>query len=125
MLITPPPYFNNFVSVFEVFRKRGLTLNPAKCQLATNEEQFRGRIINKNGVKFQPRQYEALTNMSAPTTIGALMELVHGANWMRTEISNSSLLISPLQDLLEANYSQHGTRKNIRLFNCPIAAWKD
>ena len=67
-------------SVFEVCKEKGLKLNPSKCQLVTNEVQFCGRIINKKGTKFHPRQYEALTNMSMSTTVGALMELVHGAN---------------------------------------------
>lgn len=74
--------------VFEVCKAKGLKLNPAKCQLVTNEVQFCRRTINKHGVKFHPRQYETLANMSVPTTIGALMELVHGANWMRTAIPN-------------------------------------
>ena len=112
-------------SVFEVCQDRGLKLNPTKCQLITNEVQFCGRIINKEGVKFHPRQYAALTNMSAPTTVGALMELVHGANWMRTAIPNFSQLIAPLHDLLETNYSNHRTRKKTRLTNRPISAWGD
>lgn len=112
-------------AVFEVCRDRGLKLNPAKCNLITDEVQFCGRIINKKGVRFHPRQYEALTNMSAPTTIGALMELVHGANWMRSAIPLFSKLIAPLHDLLEKNYTLHRTRKKNRLMNRPISAWED
>lgn len=67
-------------AVFEICQEKGLKLNPAKCKLTTNEVQFCGRIINKHGVKFHPRQYEALTEMSPPTIVGALMELVHGTN---------------------------------------------
>lgn len=112
-------------SVFEVCKSKGLKLNPVKCQVITDEVHFCGRIINKRGVKFHPRQYEALTNMTAPTTVGALMELVHGANWMRTAIPNFSQLISPLHDLLELNYAKHNTRKKTRLVNRPISAWGD
>ena len=110
-------------SVFEVCKQRGLKLNPVKCQLVTKEVQFWGRTINQKSIKFHPRQYEALTNMSMPTTIGALMELVHGANWMRTAIPNFSQLILPLHELHEANYTKHGTRKKNRIPNSSISAW--
>ncbi len=112
-------------AVFEVCKTSGLKLNPAKCQLVTNEVQFCGRTINKKGVKFNPRQYEALINMTAPTTVGGLMELVYGANWMRTAIPKFSQLIAPLQSLLESNYAKHNTRKKVRLINRPISAWGD
>lgn len=61
--------------------------------------------------------------MQAPTTVSALMELVHGANWMRTAIPNFSVLIAPLHDLLEANYTLRKTRKKSRLANRPLSAW--
>lgn len=110
-------------SVFEICRQRGLKLNPEKCQLLTDIVQFCGRIINKDGFKFHPRQYEALTNMQPPTTIGALMELVHSANCMRNAIPSFSKQIAPLHDLLEENYSKQGTRKKTRLVNRPISSW--
>lgn len=110
-------------SVFEICNTKGLKLNPTKCDLVTYSVQFCGRIINKDGVKFHPRQYEALTSMVEPTTVGALMELVHGANWMRTAIPNFSKLISPLHELLENNYTLYKSRKKVRLLNRPISAW--
>lgn len=112
-------------AVFTVCKEKGLKLNPKKCQLVTQEVQFCGRIINKDGVQFHPRQYEALINMQTPKTVGALMELVHGANWMRTALPGFSKLISPLQVLLESNYVLNKTRKKIRLANRPISAWGD
>lgn len=78
------------------------------------EVQFCGRIINEDGVKFHPRQYEALVNMQAPTTVGALMELVNCANWMGTAIPSFSELIAPLHKLLESNYTINKTRKKNR-----------
>lgn len=61
--------------------------------------------------------------MTALTTIGALMELVHGTNWMRTAIPNISQPISSAHDLLKAFYTKHGTQKSFRLVNRPISAW--
>ncbi len=63
--------------------------------------------------------------MEAPTTVGALMELVHGANCMRTAITRFSELIEPLQNLLEAQYSFYNSRKKSRVCNRPLSAWED
>lgn len=111
-------------TVFTVCQEKGLKLNPIKCDLATLEVLFCGRVINKDGVKFKPQQYDALTNMQAPTTVGDLMELVHGEKWMITAIRNFSQLIAPLHDLIEANYTLHGTCKKTRLMNRPVPTWR-
>ena len=111
--------------VFKICLERGLKLHPSKCELVTNKVQFCGRIIDAKGIRFNPRQYEALTSMAAPTTVGALMELVHGANWMRTAIPTFNNLIQPLQDLLEGMYKKFGTRKKSRIANRPISEWED
>jgi len=89
--------------------------DPNKCQLIAKTVQFCGRLIDSDGVKFNPRNYEALTTMSEPTTVGSLMQLVHGANWMRSAIPKFSQLIKPLHDLLEGEYTLHKSRKKSRL----------
>ena len=123
--VDPTSLLEKLRLVFGVCRVRGLKLNPEKCQLITQEVQFCGRTINKNGIKFHPRQYDALTNMSTPRTIGALIELVHGSNWMRSAIPKFAELIAPLHELLEKNYSKEKTRKKTRIANRPISAWRD
>ena len=112
-------------SVFEVCRQRRMKLNPVKCELVAQKVQFCGRLVDSKGVKFNPRHYEALTAMEAPRTVGALMELVHGANWMRTAISRFSELIKPLHDLLESQYILLKSRKKSRICNRPLSAWGD
>lgn len=42
-------------TVFTICREKGLNLNPIKCDLVALEVPFCGRVINKDGVKFQPR----------------------------------------------------------------------
>ncbi len=48
--------------------------------------------------------------IEARATVGALMELEQGANWMRTAIPGFWELIEPLPNLLESQYSIHKTR---------------
>lgn len=67
-----------------------------------------------------------LCNMKpSPTTVGALMELVHRDNWMRTAIPKFSQLITPLHNLLDSNYSLHKSCEKTHLINRPISAWGD
>lgn len=61
--------------------------------------------------------------MQAPNTVGALLELLHGANWMRTAIPDVDQLIDPLHDLLDSEYARHKSRKTILVTNRPISAW--
>ncbi len=114
-----------FKSVLTICREKGLKLNPCKCDLMDPKVHFCGRIIDAEGVTFHPRHHEALTSMEAPTTVGALMELVHGANWMKTVIPHFSELIEPLHNLLETQYSLHNSRKKSRVCNRPLSAWGD
>ncbi len=55
----PPGVSQKLRQVFEVCKTRRLKLNHDKCKLITNEAQFCGCIINKDGVRFHPRLYEA------------------------------------------------------------------
>lgn len=102
-----------------------LKLNPKKCELTVKEAQFCGRLIDQNGVKFNLRNYEALFNMLQLTTVGSLMQLVHGANWLRTGIPRFVELINPLRSLLEDQYSTYKTQKKSKIFNRPLTSWGD
>ena len=53
------------------------------------------------------------------------MELVHGANWMRTSIPCFAELIEPLYNLLEEQYRLQNSRKKTKIFNRPLSAWGD
>ncbi len=100
-------------------------MSPRECDLIATKVQFCGRMIYAKGVTFHPHPYEALTSMEAPTHVGALMEFVHGANWMRTAIPRFSEVIEPLHNLLEAQYSLRNSRKKSRVCNRPLSAWGD
>lgn len=63
--------------------------------------------------------------METPSTCGALMELVHGENWMRSAIPDFSSLVEPLHKLLESQYTLHKSRKKSKLANRPLSTWGD
>ncbi len=96
---TPTAFSRRSRCIRHLFGERP-ELNPRNCDLAAINVKFCGRIVHYKNIKFHPRQYEALTSMKPPTTVGALMELVHGANWMRTAIPSFLELIELLHSLL-------------------------
>lgn len=107
----------------QVCHNHGLKLHPSKCELVTGTAKFCGRIIDSKGVRFKPSDYNALTNMQPPTTVRALMNLVNGANWMHSAITQFTQLIDPLHTLLETHYHACNTWKKSRLQNRPLSEW--
>lgn len=76
---TPQDLLELLCLTLQICLESCLKLNPHKCQLVACEVPFCGRIIDAEGVKFNPQNYEALSTMSTPTTVGSLMDLVYGA----------------------------------------------
>ncbi len=66
-------------SVLTICREKGLKLNPRKCDLIATKAQFCGRMIDAKGALSTLDSMRPPTSMEAPTTVRALMELVHGA----------------------------------------------
>lgn len=77
-------------SVLAIRREKSSKLNLCKCDLIATKVEFCGRWINAKGVTVPVHHYEAVMSMEAPTTAGALMELVHSANRIRTAIPRFS-----------------------------------
>lgn len=90
--------------------KFGLKINAKKFQLFLKSAEFCGRIIDKDGTRFQPRQLEALLNMRTPEFAADLQQFMCASNWMRSSIPAYSNTVAPLHTLLEACYNKAGKR---------------
>ncbi len=113
------------MSVFEICTEQGLKPNPRMCDFMAAKVQLCCRMIGAEGVNFHPRQHEALKAMEALTNVGVVMELVHGANWMRTAIPRFSELVEPLHSHFEAQCLLHSSSKKSRVCNRPLPAYED
>ena len=58
--------------VFEICRKFGISLNPAKSVLGIDEGKLLGHIISKDGVKIDPKTVEAIKKVPFPHNKKAL-----------------------------------------------------
>jgi hypothetical protein len=62
--------------------------------------RYCGRLITKDGVRFDPKNMEALQTMQEPQNGANLVQYVASVNWMRSAIPNYSKRVAPLQAAL-------------------------
>jgi RNase H-like domain found in reverse transcriptase len=62
--------------------------------------RYCGRLITKDGVRFDPKNMEALQTMHEPQNGADLVQYVAAVNWMRSAIPNNSKRVAPLQAAL-------------------------
>ena len=54
------------IKVLSILRKKGLTLNPDKCQFGANEIKFWGLMVSAEGVRPDPEKVAALDHLTTP-----------------------------------------------------------
>eukprot|EP00171_Calliarthron_tuberculosum_P020209 IDg20209t1 len=88
----------NFLSIC---RDRNLKVSLPKSRFFQKELKWCGRIIDGEGVRYDPRNFERIVNCSLPVTAAELCEYVHCAQWMSQGIPEFSQRVAPLRALLE------------------------
>jgi Reverse transcriptase (RNA-dependent DNA polymerase) len=85
---------------FKKCQEHRLKLYASKCVLFASTVGYCGRLITKDGVRFDPKNMEALQTMQEPQNGADLVQYVAAVNWMRSAIPNYSNLEAPLQAAL-------------------------
>jgi hypothetical protein len=106
-------YITILKRVFHKLETKGLKVSIKKSTLIAPEAQWCGRIINAEGVKYHPRNYEAITKMDYPRTAGELNQLLTGMGWMQKCLPRFNEIKAPLKELMETVYEKctGGNRK--------------
>jgi Reverse transcriptase (RNA-dependent DNA polymerase)/RNase H-like domain found in reverse transcriptase len=95
---------DNLLAILNFFFKKcqehGLKLHASKCVLFESTVRYFGRLITKDGVRFDPKNIEALQTMQEPQNGADLVQYVAAVNWMRSAIPNYSKRVAPLQAAL-------------------------
>ena len=110
---------------FDYCSQRNLKLHPAKCVLYKTEIRWCGRILSKDGVRFDPRRIDGIRDMQLPTTGAELQQFVCAMQWMRSAIPTFSTIIRPLSDFMETVYAKAGSRKKsaVNRLTLTTAGW--
>jgi RNase H-like domain found in reverse transcriptase len=93
---------------FELCRVNGVVLHAGKCEFFCMQARWCGRLVSKDGVKYEPRHLQGLIEMPMPTTGAQLMQFVCALGWLRTSLPVFTTLVEPLMDILQAVHSAAG-----------------
>jgi hypothetical protein len=75
-------------------------VHASKCVFFATTVRYCVRLITKDGVRFDPKNVEALQTMHEPQNGADLVQYVAAVNWMRSAIPNYSKRVAPLQAAL-------------------------
>ena len=99
--------------VFERLRAHGLKLKLKKCSFLQLETNYLGFVIDRDGVKPDPKKVEAIKSIPAPTCVREVRSFVGMCSYYRRFIPNSQLLQNLLSISLESTLISNGVL-NIR-----------
>jgi len=102
---TADQYVKRLRGVFQRFRDSGISLNPSKCTLGLNQVEYVGHTISKDGTHFTRDKLDSVVNFPRPETKRQMKSFLGLANYFRDHIRNHSMIVMPLQRLVD-NYSR-------------------
>jgi hypothetical protein len=85
---------------FKQCQKYGLKPHASKCVLFATTVRYCERLITKDGVRFDPKNMEALQTMHEPQNGADLVQYVAALKWMQSAIPNYSRSWAPIQAAL-------------------------
>ena len=72
--------------VFDALNKKGLKLNPKKCDFGLTEVEFVGHLIDNSGITFTSDKLKLVAEMALPMTKGELKTFLGMAGYFRNHI---------------------------------------
>ncbi|XP_028163909.1 uncharacterized protein K02A2.6-like [Ostrinia furnacalis] len=93
--------------VLKRLQDAGLTLQKEKCEFFKNEINYLGYIINRDGLKKDPRKVNAIADAPVPNNVNSLQSFLGMVNYYRNFVPNASSVLSPLYDLLKKGVKWH------------------
>lgn len=88
-------------AVLRTVKASGLKLNRAKCHFRKTELQFFGHIISADGVKPDESKVEAIAQMSSPSNVEQLRQVLGLVNYVGKFLPGLSSVLHPLTNLLK------------------------
>jgi RNase H-like domain found in reverse transcriptase len=85
---------------FKQCRAHGHKLHASKCLLFATTVRYCGRLINKDGVRFNPKKWKRCRQCRLLQNGADLVQYVAAVNWMQSAIPNYSKRVAPLQAAL-------------------------
>ena len=90
----------NLIKTFQRLRECNLKINPAKCRFLQKEVTYLGHLITDEGVRTDPKKFEAIMKYPIPTNADEVRRYVAFCNYYRRFIENFAKIAQPLNKLL-------------------------
>ncbi len=89
--------------VLQALQQHGVKLRPEKCELFRQEVRYVGRLVSADGVKIDPRDFEAVKTLTSktPQTVGDVRKLTGFLGYYRSYIQDFSRIAKPIYELLQ------------------------
>lgn len=97
---TKAEHDNRLNAVLRTIKDSGLKLNRAKCHFGKPEIQYFGHIISAEGMRPDPAKVKAITNMSSPTNVEELRQVLGLINYVGKFLPGLSTTLHPITSLL-------------------------
>lgn len=92
---------NHLRTLFSTLNENGMVVNAKKSQFFKSEVHFLGYIINKFGIRPNPKRVEAIRNLPDPTTVKELRHLFGAVNFYHKQIPRLAEYRIPFKALLD------------------------
>ena len=94
--------------VFDVLKDIGATINQKKCEFFADEIEYVGFIIDKNGLRTNPKKVKAISEIPIPTCVKQLQSFLGCINYYSRFIPNLEEIAKPLYRLIEKRWIGNG-----------------
>lgn len=94
---------NRLRAALQQLARSGVTLNPGKCQFGVTEVSFLGVILDKDGIRADPKKVKAIQLLPAPTDVSGLRRVLGMVNHVARFLPTLSQVTAPLRELLQKN----------------------
>ena len=96
-------HLKNIKKVLGMLNEVGATVNKSKCLFFANEDEYIRLLIDKNGIRVNPRKIDPIINMPQPTNVKQLQSFLGAVNYYSKFIPNMADIAKHLYKLIEKN----------------------
>ena len=86
--------------VFGCMKRAGLKFKSSKCEILRDSIKYQGRMVDRHGVRPEPKAVEAVLTWKAPRTDTQLMSFLGFANYYREFFKGYADKVYPMQQLM-------------------------
>ena len=95
----PVEHLEHLEKVFLNLRAAGLKLKPKKCGLFQNQVNYLGHVLDKTGIRANPKKFEAVRDWERPKTVTKVRSFTAFCIYYRKFVKNLAEIVKPLYRL--------------------------